>query len=49
MGVAAVNDAIEADDYDALSSNLGLPGIGLQNVRSDCAHAYLEELQKLKV
>jgi len=49
MGVAAVNDAVDADDHEALQVALALPGLGVQNVRSDCSHTYLEEMQKLKV
>ncbi|XP_052795267.1 ras GTPase-activating-like protein IQGAP1 [Mya arenaria] len=48
MGVAAINDAIAADDYEALTVALSLPGVGVQNMRPDCAHAYLEQLQQLK-
>ena len=49
MGVAAINDAVDADNHEALSVNLALPGVGIQNVRQDSAHSYLEELQNLKV
>ena len=49
MGVAAINDAVDADDHEALSVALALPGVGAQNVRHDCAHTYLEKLHNLKV
>ncbi|KAH3833286.1 hypothetical protein DPMN_106592, partial [Dreissena polymorpha] len=48
MGVAAINDAVDADDHEALSVALALPGVGAQNVRHDCAHTYLEKLHNLK-
>lgn len=48
-GVAAINDAVAADDHEALTAGLTQSGVGIQNVRPDCAHTYLEELQKVKV
>ena len=49
MGIAAINDAIDADDVEALMTGLSLPDVALQSVLPDCRHSYLEKLQQLKV
>jgi hypothetical protein len=47
--LASINDAIDADDHEALIAGLALPSVGMNNVSADCAHTYLEELHKEKV
>ena len=49
MGIAAINDAVDADDAEALMTGLSLPDVALQSVLPDCRHGYLEKLHELKV
>ena len=49
MGIAAINDAIDADDAEALMTGLTLPDVALHGVLPDCRHSYLEKLHDLKV
>ena len=49
MGIAAINDAIDADDAEALMTGLTLPDVALHGLLPDCRHSYLEKLHELKV
>lgn len=48
QGVQSVNEAIQANDADALLAALMSLSTGLQSVKNECGQTYLDKLSELQ-